>query len=326
MDEINLVEEIKLAIIIPYYKKTFFYDTLQSLSSQTNNNFNVYIGNDASLENPLGILQNFSNDLNIEYTVFESNKGSTSLVSQWHRCIQLSREEEWILILGDDDILENTVVQEFYNQYENFKNVSNVVRLSSSLINAKGQIISKRYSHPKLESPIDSYLRKFFYQTRSSLSEHIFSKRAFSKFGFFDYPLAWHSDDRAWLEFSNGKPIYSIDKSQVYIRLSSESISGTNMNYLKKNKSKFLFRKYVIDNYLEQLSKKQRLILFRNYELLLVHNEPINTIRWRNHFKFYFENFNLKYFSKFLFLFFKHGIVRFFKKNSQIRQNYHHEV
>ena len=41
-----------LAIVIPYYKLTFFEATLQSLADQTDKRFMVYIGDDASLESP----------------------------------------------------------------------------------------------------------------------------------------------------------------------------------------------------------------------------------------------------------------------------------
>jgi len=39
-----------LAIVVPYYKLTFFEETLKSLKSQTNKKFKVYIGDDASPE------------------------------------------------------------------------------------------------------------------------------------------------------------------------------------------------------------------------------------------------------------------------------------
>ena len=41
-----------LAIVIPYYNMQFFEETLQSLSSQSDQRFRVYIGNDASPDNP----------------------------------------------------------------------------------------------------------------------------------------------------------------------------------------------------------------------------------------------------------------------------------
>lgn len=40
-----------LAIVIPYYKITFFEDTLESLAHQTDKRFKVYIGDDASPKN-----------------------------------------------------------------------------------------------------------------------------------------------------------------------------------------------------------------------------------------------------------------------------------
>ena len=48
-----------LAIIIPYYKLTFFRETLDSLAAQTDQRFHVYIGNDASPEDPTNLLEEF---------------------------------------------------------------------------------------------------------------------------------------------------------------------------------------------------------------------------------------------------------------------------
>ena len=41
-----------LAIVIPYYKKAFFSETLASLSNQTDKHFKAYICNETSLDNP----------------------------------------------------------------------------------------------------------------------------------------------------------------------------------------------------------------------------------------------------------------------------------
>jgi len=48
-----------LAIVIPYYKLTFFEATLQSLADQTDKRFKVYIGDDASPENPSRLLERY---------------------------------------------------------------------------------------------------------------------------------------------------------------------------------------------------------------------------------------------------------------------------
>ncbi len=53
-----------LAIIVPYYKYSFFESTLQSLAAQTNKNFKVYIGDDCSPENPADLLEKYKSRIN----------------------------------------------------------------------------------------------------------------------------------------------------------------------------------------------------------------------------------------------------------------------
>ena len=52
-----LTNNSMLAIIIPYFKLTFFEETLKSLASQTSKRFKVYIGDDASPEGPSNWLE-----------------------------------------------------------------------------------------------------------------------------------------------------------------------------------------------------------------------------------------------------------------------------
>ena len=46
-----------LAIVIPYFKKKYFETTLESLAIQTEKKFKVYIGDDASTEDPTALLK-----------------------------------------------------------------------------------------------------------------------------------------------------------------------------------------------------------------------------------------------------------------------------
>lgn len=94
-----------LAIVIPYYKIPFFEETLRSLANQTDKRFTVYIGDDASPDDPTELLQQFSDQFSWQYHRFETNMGGTSLVRQWDRCTDLINDEEWLMILGDDDVL-----------------------------------------------------------------------------------------------------------------------------------------------------------------------------------------------------------------------------
>jgi glycosyltransferase involved in cell wall biosynthesis len=254
-----------LAIVIPFYKLTFFEETMQSLTNQTDKRFKVYIGDDASSENPTALLEKYQGKINFEYHRFETNLGSVSLTQQWERCIALTKEEEWIMILGDDDYLGANVVEQFYINLPEFQSKLNVVRFASRTIVGEANYKPTICTHPIWESATDSFYRKFKLITRSSLSEYVFSKKVYEKYGFFNYPLAWNSDDRAWLDFSEDKPIYSINEGVVSVRLSSFNITGKKDNLSLKNTSLVAFHKYIIQNKLKYFNKYDRVKIIRKY-------------------------------------------------------------
>lgn len=269
-----------LAIIIPYYKNIFFEATLQSLANQTDKGFKVYIGDDFSMEDCTYLLQKYNGQFDFVCHRFEINLGGISLTQQWERCIALSGDEEWLMILGDDDVLGENVVEEFYKQHEFFKGKTNVVRFATKIISGENNTVSEVYRHPVWESATDSLYRRLKGYTRSSLSEYMFSKESFFKYRFSNYPLAWHSDDKAWLDFSDNLPIYSINEAIVKIRVSEFSLSGMTHNLFKKNEASILFYKDLINDDLHLFSKKHRLELLMNFEVLVKRIRKVDSKEW----------------------------------------------
>lgn len=253
---------MNLAIIIPYYKRTFFESTLRSLSNQTNKRFKVYIGDDASLENPSILLQKYKDKFDFGYHRFDNNLGGISLTQQWERCIDLSENEEWIMILGDDDVLDVNFVEAFYENIEEVvNNKISVIRYATFKIDEKENFISDIYVHPKIENAIDFIFRK----TRSSLSEYIFFKDKLMTVGFINFPLGWHSDRLAILEVSDFKDIFSINSASVFIRLSVLSISGTHSNNKIKRVATFQYFYYLVSLKRKKFNKRQSNLLFTNF-------------------------------------------------------------
>jgi hypothetical protein len=282
-----------LAIVIPYYKLTFFKDTLQSLANQTNKRFKVYIGDDASPASPAGLLELYFGKFDFQYHRFEGNLGSISLTQQWERCIALSSKEEWIMILGDDDYLGENVVEQFYINLPEFQSKSNVVRFSSQLIYEPEKNKSKIYVNPVWESATDAFYRKFRRVAMSSLSEYVFSRKAFKRYGFYDYPLAWNSDDRAWLDFSQDQPIYSINQSVVYPRMSHLNITGKRDNLELKNQSTAAFFNYIIQSKLNDFNKYERIKIIRKYYFELKKVKSLDVKDWVFIIKYYLLNLNI---------------------------------
>lgn len=265
-----------LAIIIPYYKLTFFNETLKSIANQTDNRFKVYIGNDNSPEDPIELIDLYKAKIDLKYYKFKENLGGVSLSKQWDRCIALASDEEWLMILGDDDYLGTNVVEEFYNNLNEIEGCSiNVVRFASCIVKEKG-VQSKIYTHPKIESSPDFFYNKFFNGSRGSLTEQVFRKDAYTKFGFREFPLAWGADNFAWLDFSEFGDMYTINKAIAYIRVSSENISRGGYGEDQKRLARYMYFSLIIENYLEKFKSEQHIHLLKHYEKLVYRSKRIS--------------------------------------------------
>lgn len=270
-----------LAIVIPYYKINFFESTLLSLVDQTDQRFKVYIGDDASQESPLVLLEKYKGQFDFSYHRFEDNLGGTSLVRQWDRCIALSDGEEWLMILGDDDSLSTTCIEDFYlNLDEINRNNCRVIRYASIVNDVVQRKQSPFYRHPKFENATDFFYKCLTNKTRSSLSEYIFRNEAYLKYKFHDYDLAWYADDRAWLEFSNFGLIYTINSSHLSIGLSEENISrATYKIEIKQQVKVAFFKEFVLKN-LFKFKRKQRYDLLLYYEQIIYMGNCISFGFW----------------------------------------------
>ena len=299
-----------LAIVIPYFKLAFFESTLASLAGQTDSRFKVYIGNDASKEDPSVLLKKFGGQLTMKYSEFTTNLGSTSLVNQWERCIELIDDEEWIMILGDDDVLENTCVASFYDNVDEVNSLGcNVIRYSTQIINEKEQKISEIYQHPKWEKSIDFLKRRFKGGTRSSLSEYIFKAKVVKEIGFKNLPLAWHSDFLAVLEFSGFSSVFTINDATIYFRLSGINITSKKDNMVLKNQATFQYYYYLLENKEEFLDQDLRNELLFRLEKTFLDNKK-NIYFWVHFTKLYFSK---SYFKRY-FLFIIKLFLALFRK------------
>ncbi|SRX76504.1 glycosyltransferase family 2 protein [Aequorivita antarctica] len=264
-----------IAIVIPYYKKAFFRKTLSSLENQTDKRFTVYIGDDASPENPKDLITEFSGKFNLKYKRFKNNLGKISLTQQWERCIELSADEEWIMVLGDDDYFSSNLIASFYRHLNNFSGKVNVLRFARQNIFSDKDITAEIQNNPEFETASDSYYRRITGRAISTLSEYAFTRKVYEKFGFYEYPLAWQSDNRAWLEFSDNKPIYSINDAVVTVICSSQSITGSNLYAIEKRKANLSFYKFLITEKLNNFNKIQSIRILHKFENEIKHKEKI---------------------------------------------------
>lgn len=244
----------KLAIIIPAFKNDFLDKTLESLSRQSNQNFIVYIGDDASPYDLKSIVDEFSSKLNIVYKRFEDNLGSKSLTKQWERCIELSNED-WVWLFSDDDLLSPSAVDSFYKELKNKPN-SQFFKFFTTMIDAEGKKINLFRDKTNLETNIISakdFISKRLRNDRfrSYVVEYIFRKELYEKYKFINFPLAWCSDDATWLIYAIENDGIDIIKDTVYWRLSGINISSKDVKDDEKKIASIQYMNW-LNNFIKQ--------------------------------------------------------------------------
>lgn len=234
-----------LAIIIPAYKSKYLEETLLSISQQTCKNFNVYIGDDNSPENLYNIIASFRDKIDFTYHKFDSNLGGVNLVKHWERCIELSKNEKWIWLFSDDDIMQPTCVEDFYKEIEK-NNQHHVYHFNTQIIDSHSKIIKKSKKYPCYLLPYTFYKNKMLNRIDSFVVENIFSRKIYdSTKGFKVFDLAWGSDTASWIIFMNNKPMKTIQSDNYILWRSSElNISPKNDIYYLTRKLKALISFY----------------------------------------------------------------------------------
>jgi glycosyltransferase involved in cell wall biosynthesis len=300
-----------LAIIIPYYKIRFFEATAQSLALQTDKRFKVYIGNDASKEDPSQLLEKYQHQFDFEYKYYNTNLGSVSLTQQWERCLTQVQEEEWVMLLGDDDVLNTNCVASFYENKDEIikKNEINVIRFATVVIDQNDLPLSGIYKHPELERSTDFLMRKFIGGTRSSLSEFIFKTSVLKEIQFKNFPLAWYSDILAVLEVSNFGLIYSINEALVFFRLSGDNITSRKDNLVLKNVATFEFYYYLLKEKSAFFNENEITTLKGKLEKTFLDNKK-NIHFWKLFTGLYMTNLDLKNYVLFMCKAIKMGIKK----------------
>lgn len=237
----------RLAIIIPAFKSRFLSQAIESIANQTCKDFTLYIGDDASCDNIKEIVDRFSNRIDIVYHKFENNLGSSNLVGQWHRSINLSHDEVYIWLFSDDDIMPEQAVELFFRTIEQHRDFD-LFRFNIDLIDENGKITNPGSTHPEIESSEDFIKRRLKGETLSSVCEYIFSRKAFNSIhGFVNFPLAWGSDDATWYLISKKSGIYTIPGYLVHWRLSGINISSVTTNNKTKFKASLQYLKWLKD-------------------------------------------------------------------------------
>ncbi len=250
----------RLAIVIPAYKTKFLREALQSIASQTDQNFQLYIGDDCSPEPIADVVREFSEKLPIKYHRFDHNLGGTSLAQQWERCIRLSREP-WVWLFSDDDLMEPGCVAAFHMELEKTGGQHDLYRFNTIWVNTARNTSEENPSYPTEETGVEFLQTRLRGTRRSTLQELIFSRQAWEASGGIpDFPLGWASDDAFIAKLGGRRSIRTIAAPRVIWRWSDVNITSDNSGprLRAKLKASEAFIRWVIDYFERQTPAGQK--------------------------------------------------------------------
>jgi glycosyltransferase involved in cell wall biosynthesis len=238
----------KLAIVIPAYKIDYLDKAIYSIINQSNQNFTLYIGDDCSPYDLYKVVKKYNNE-NIVYKKFEKNLGGIDLPAHWERCINLIKNENWIWLFSDDDVMGKYCVDLFYKEINDDINFD-LYHFNVKVINENDEICSTSLFSDFLT--VDKFLNlKFTGKINSYVVDYIFSRSKFEKVNRIQsFDLAWNSDVATWAKIGNPKGLKTIKGDYVYWRKSTQNITPNLKDrniIIRKYDSNLNFYKWIID-------------------------------------------------------------------------------
>jgi glycosyltransferase involved in cell wall biosynthesis len=216
---------MKLAVLIPAYKSAFFGKSLASLAAQTDRDFRVYVGDDASPENLRPIVDSFRGQLDLRYTRFETNLGGRDLVGQWTRCMGLLGDEDWVWFFSDDDLAAPGCVAAL--RALQARTTGEVYRFNTSTIDEHDYEFGPTVGGPDFESATAMAYHLLRGERGNSWPDHVFSRAVYARTGgFVSTPYAQGADWATSIRFAQASGMHIVQDGLVRWRLAGESVSA----------------------------------------------------------------------------------------------------
>lgn len=209
-------------IAIPAYKRRYLKEAIDSCLSQTYDNWELVIVDDASPEDLDSVIKQFS-DPRIRSYRNEINFGAIDVVDNWNKCLGYAKGD-YIICMGDDDCLSNNCLCEYHRLINKYPNL-NVYHAWTEQIDEDGNRI--RILEPRSEW--ESTLALIYYRWRGRqqyIGDFCYSvKHLKENNGYYYLPLAWGADDVTAIRASKNKGIANSKYPIFKYRVSNLTIS-----------------------------------------------------------------------------------------------------
>lgn len=223
---------MKFSIGIPAYKAKFLSECIESVLSQSYQDFELIILNDASPENVDAIVEMYQ-DERIRYYKNEYNVGAELVVQNWNKCLELSTGDYFVCI-GDDDLLDPSYLLSFRELIEENPE-TNVFHCRTLIINEDSISYGVTSLCPEWESASNFILSCLKGERQQYLGDFVY-KRDFliRNKGYNQLPLGWCSDYLTAFAVSGKNGLVYTNKALFKYRVNRINITSTGSVELKR--------------------------------------------------------------------------------------------
>ena len=270
---------MKFTIAIPAYKAKFLDECIVSILSQTYDDFEVVIVNDASPEDLISIVNKF-NDSRIRYYANDKNCGSINVVDNWNKCLSYAKGD-YIICMGDDDRLLPDCLNNYVKLIETYPGLG-VYHTWTEIMDENSNVIAMQEPRPIFES-VYSMMWGRWKGRLQFIGDFLFEcKRLRANGGFFKMPLAWASDDISAYIAAQASGIANTQIPGFQYRVNSLSITKSS-NALIKMEAILLEENYY-NEFLLKLPDKTNVtdgvfrLMLKKYQTKFIQKKKIFTI------------------------------------------------
>ena len=238
-----------ISVIIPYYKKKFFFrKTFNSVSQQKYKNFEVIIVYDDEDKTDLNYVKSvIKNSRNTKLIINKKNLGAGN---SRNKGIKISNGK-YLTFIDADDLWKKDKLKLQYDFM--VKNNFNITHTSYEIINSNDKIVGYR-----LAKKIQNY-KNLISSCDIGLSSVMIKKNILKNYKFSN--LITKEDYSLWLKLSKKYPIYGLNNLLVKWRKTDNSLSSNNIQKFKDAFSIYYYQENY--NFINSIMKV--LILSMNY-------------------------------------------------------------
>lgn len=214
---------MKFSVTIPAYKAQFLKEAIESVTSQTYDDWELIIVDDCSPENLEAIVKPFLADSRISYYRNEKNCGAVNVVDNWNICLSHCTGD-YVICMGDDDRLLPCCLEELSKTIDKYPEL-NVYHLQTEIIDESGKIIETLEERPEQEDVL-SLMTKRWEGRKQYIGDFCYSRKHLNAFGgYFPLPYAWGSDDITLFRAALPSGIANVSRTGFQYRENQYSIS-----------------------------------------------------------------------------------------------------